>query len=562
MVKNKEFDSHRRKVLLKYLVRPKMPSLFHVLGALFAMNHIKSMKIRGLKKFSNLQVEFNPRMNILVGENEAGKSTILEAIKIVVNQQYKNSDRSVLMDLFNVDQIKKFKENPCVETLPSILIEIELELDQKNNRNSYFYGEEHTQKDSGDLFGITFTCKYDENIDPNVEEVIRKKEIPCEYYVMSWTTFANRPYQASWKPFNLLAIDTSSASANSSFNYYNRTLFASKFDNLTRMKAKNSFRSKLEAAFEELDLKAIDETRKFGIEQKKIILESAISVFEGAIALENRGSGMENLIKTKIALKKENNVDVVLIEEPETHLSISNLQKMLSEIEAEKENSQMIITTHNNLIASRLRLNNILWIGKEEVKQFKDLERKVSDFFAKADDNSFLHLLLSEKVFLVEGAAEYMLLPWMYEKKIGRKMEDDGLAIISCNGITYQNYLKVAKDLNKKLAIITDNDGDESKIENARRENEKISPHKIFMPESTDDWTFEVSLYNRNKDKLDKFIKTKAGSKYPYKGREIGTVQLRKMLRDKVETAYDLVSQEVELVIPEYIEEAIEWLRK
>ena len=142
------------------------------------------MKIRGLKKFSNLQVEFNPRMNILVGENEAGKSTILEAIKIVVNQQYKNSDRSVLMDLFNVDQIKKFKENPCVETLPSILIEIELELDQKNNRNSYFYGEEHTQKDSGDLFGITFTCKYDENIDPNVEEVIRKKEIPCEYYVM------------------------------------------------------------------------------------------------------------------------------------------------------------------------------------------------------------------------------------------------------------------------------------------------------------------------------------------------------------------------------------------
>ena len=33
-------------------------------------------------------------MNILVGENEAGKSTILEAIKIVLNQQYRFTDKS------------------------------------------------------------------------------------------------------------------------------------------------------------------------------------------------------------------------------------------------------------------------------------------------------------------------------------------------------------------------------------------------------------------------------------------------------------------------------------
>ncbi|MBQ8919967.1 MAG: AAA family ATPase [Acidaminococcaceae bacterium] len=36
------------------------------------------------------------------GENEAGKSTILDAIKIVLNQQYRNADKAVLKDLFNV----------------------------------------------------------------------------------------------------------------------------------------------------------------------------------------------------------------------------------------------------------------------------------------------------------------------------------------------------------------------------------------------------------------------------------------------------------------------------
>ena len=53
------------------------------------MNHIKSLYIEGFKKFIRLYVEFNQEMNIIVGENEAGKSTILEAIKIALNQQYK-----------------------------------------------------------------------------------------------------------------------------------------------------------------------------------------------------------------------------------------------------------------------------------------------------------------------------------------------------------------------------------------------------------------------------------------------------------------------------------------
>lgn len=59
------------------------------------MCHIKSLHINGFKKFEELTVPFNEYVNILVGENEAGKSTILEVIKIVLNQMYKNADKSV-----------------------------------------------------------------------------------------------------------------------------------------------------------------------------------------------------------------------------------------------------------------------------------------------------------------------------------------------------------------------------------------------------------------------------------------------------------------------------------
>ena len=79
------------------------------------MNYIKSLHIEGFKKFATLDVQFNEHMNILVGENEAGKSTILDAIKTVLNQQYRNVDKSVLRDLFNTQIVAEFQANPSVK---------------------------------------------------------------------------------------------------------------------------------------------------------------------------------------------------------------------------------------------------------------------------------------------------------------------------------------------------------------------------------------------------------------------------------------------------------------
>ena len=78
------------------------------------MNYIKALHIEGFKKFTSLDVQFNEHMNILVGENEAGKSTILDALKTVLNQQYRTSDKSVLRDLFNTQMVAAYKANPSI----------------------------------------------------------------------------------------------------------------------------------------------------------------------------------------------------------------------------------------------------------------------------------------------------------------------------------------------------------------------------------------------------------------------------------------------------------------
>lgn len=526
------------------------------------MNHIKSLSIKGFKKFTSLKVRFNEHTNILVGENEAGKSTILDAIRTVLNQQYRNADKSVLRDLFNTHMVTAFQENPSIITLPQIVIEVELLLDPQQKNASYFYGEVYGQRiRQTEKYGIRFECKYDEELGAGMEQSILEGKIPYEYYALTWTTFANRPYQMIKRPLGFLSIDITNSATAPSFNYYNRTLFTSKYNETTRAKAKNEFRNKLEDALEAANLPPISENRKFGIDSKKVILETVLSVYEDSIALENRGSGMESLIKTQIALERANGLDLILMEEPENHLSFSTLRKMLEDISNQQENSQLIIATHNNMIASRLNLNNILWITEDGVKSLETVPSDVAEFFVRADDNAFLQLLLSPKVFLVEGATEFLLLPMFYRQITGSSIEADNISVISCNGISYKRYLEVAKSTNKRIAVITDNDGKADRITDAREYNQSNDLQHIFMGATVDEWTWEACIYADNQKTLDRMITVRQGTDYKFHGGDYGPV-LGKMLNNKVEIAYQILTSNIALTVPQYIKDAIEWLRK
>lgn len=375
------------------------------------------------------------------------------------------------------------------------------------------------------------------------------------------TTFANNPYQTIRRPLQLIAIDTTSNTTGPSFNYYNRTLFTSRYDDATRVKAKNDFRTRLVEAFDATELPELGDNRKFGVDTKKVVLETILSVYEGTIALENRGSGMESLIKTEIALEKTNGLDVILMEEPENHLSFTTLRKMLHEISIKQKDSQIIVATHSNMIASRLNLNNVLWITESGMKSLSKVDKNVAEFFVKADGNAFLQLLLSNKVFLVEGATEFLLFPYFYKQITGKKIEEDGISVISCNGISYKNYLEIAQKTGKKICVITDNDGKQSKIDKAKDFNETTELQHIFLGTTTDDWTWEVCLYNLNKTELDEIIEVQTGADYLFYKEDYGQV-LGKMLNNKVETAYKMLLSGKTFKVPQYIKDAIEWLRK
>ena len=160
----------------------------------------------------------------------------------------------------------------------------------------------------------------------------------------------------------------------------------------------------------------------------------------------------------------------------------------------------------------------------------------------------------------MEGATEFLLVPYFYQKLTGKTIEDDEVTVISCNGISYRNYLMIAEATNKRIAVITDNDGKQERIADAVNYNKDHDRQHIFMAGDIQDWTWEVCIYKENKAKLDKLVNVESGAKYLFHGQDYGPI-LGKMLNNKVDIAYLMLTSGEEYEAPQYVKDAITWIR-
>jgi hypothetical protein len=68
---------------------------------------IKTLQIKGFKKFRELEVKFNDEISVIVGENKSGKSSLLLALDIALNQSvFNRADSSLDRYLNKEDRIE------------------------------------------------------------------------------------------------------------------------------------------------------------------------------------------------------------------------------------------------------------------------------------------------------------------------------------------------------------------------------------------------------------------------------------------------------------------------
>lgn len=534
------------------------------------MAYLEKIIIKGFKKFTDYDVQFNNNMNVLIGENEAGKSTIIEAIDLVLNQRFMSLTDSNNEQLFNLINIDNFKSNPIKENLPEIDIELFLNLDSeppvlKQNFLGVHYSDGERIKIN--KTGIKFQYKFDKEFDNEFDNLdfSENQTVPLELYKFEWLTFQGGSYKKQKNPLKALIIDNSSQKTDL-YGSYAKQIFESKIENNVRRAISYSLKQHMDSFVQEQTNNLTLGNQSIGIDSKKTSISRVIDIKENNISLQNMGKGKENIVKTEVALQVNSNL--VLVEEPENHLSHSNTRKLIEMIKEGVNNSQMIISTHNPLIISRLNLRKTIWISDKKAISLEKIDKKVADFFEKADNLTLLEFILSNKVILVEGATEYIYIPEFYRKIFSKSIDESGIHVISMSGIKYKNYVEIAKQISKKMLVITDNDGNQNRIDNIYTSNKQFEENsqKIFIKcdEDIKKFTFEVSFYKENEKNLVDFKKDSKVT-LKYKEKSLDSKALAYMLKNKTESAIEICN-DIELsdkiIVPNYIKEGLEWLEK
>lgn len=550
---------------------------------------VKKIVIENFKCFNKkFTLELNKGINILVGDNESGKSTILEAMNLALTGFYNGRyfKNELTQYFFNCDVVKeyisKIKNGESIFP-PHILIEIFFE----SNNLPNFEGNGNSEKCKG--CGIKFEVKFDEKYKKEYEAIIKSKNIetlPIEYYDISWQSFARESITPRNIPLKASMIDSSSSIYKNGFDIYISRMIKENLEPNEIVEISQAYRKMREAfmcnqAIKDINKKIIS-TSKISNKKIKISVELlSKNAWEGSmvtyldeIPFNFIGKGGQSVVKTKLALahKKVQEANLILIEEPENHLTHTRLNQLISDIKndiGEKNNEkQIVISTHSSFVANKLGLGNLILLNNGFHTRFNELKPDTKHFFEKVAGYDTLRLILCHKAILVEGDSDELIVQKAYKvHNNGSLPIEKGIDVISV-GTSFLRFLEIAEKIEKPVAVVTDNDGDIESLREKYREyidDDKKDYIKIFFDDIVDTGHLENSEASFNYNTLEpKLLKVNNVEKFNkiFETSFNKEGLLRYMKNNKTECALKIFRSDENINFPNYIEEAIKFYEK
>lgn len=550
--------------------------------------YISEMRICGFKRFSMASISFSEGINIVVGDNDSGKSTLLEAVTAVIDGQYRGAPlaRSLSEDLFNKDTVEEYLNllndgEPCDP--PEIVIEAVFAGDDDVVE---LYKGDFNSKGSGTESGVMLKIALDsESFADEYREFVSSDMhygLPIEYYACTWTTFARKSMRPAAIKFKSTLVG-----AGNSLAWPGSRAMVSRIardvldepDQIAISQVHRRMRSEFSADTVVVDINdkvskktesLTEKTITFGFEAGTVnSWESGVVTKLEDIPFANVGDGTKSIVSTELALSKSEKLgrDIVLLEEPENHLSHTRLNMFLDGVKRRCKGVQLIVTTHSSFVANKMELRNLILLNGDESASMRELDEGTSRFFMKAPGYKTLRVLLCETAILVEGDADELILQRAYMDLYDKLPIQDGIDVISV-GTSFLRFLEVAKVIGKKAIAMTDNDGDLTALE----KKYQGYPHVSVAQEGD---LQVVSYANRllrigkeekvNYNTLEAEIFESAGidalSRVLGKSFSDRDSALKYIENNKTEVALKIFDSQEVLTYPQYIAETIQWVR-
>ncbi|WP_417353204.1 ATP-dependent nuclease [Flavobacterium alkalisoli] len=488
----------------------------------------KSEEIK--KDNPGIDLTLNPHLNVLIGENNSGKSTIVDAIRLVLGSQafdyYKVEEKDFHFGVagrsremriecsikgFDADEAGAFLEWISFDEKKKFELRVWLYAYVRDNRVIVNVkagaDSEGTFMDAGakDLLRLTYlkplrdaeselSPGYKSRLaqilvnDPLFKDQFGSENQKLKHTLEKYVSNANKLIRDY---FTLDSLDKDDIHGI-----------------LEGTVGGKSLKDKLEGFLN--DFFHIDESQDpyFHISESEL----ASILRRLGLALEENKSGLGALNKLFIAAellllqgKGFSGLRLLMVEELEAHLHPQAQVRVINALQNKRRdfNNQFILTTHSTTLASKLQLNNFILTHSGQAFSLghgqTGLHRDDYEFLERFLDATQANLFFAKGVILVEGAAENILVPAIAEI-IGRPLDKYGVSVVSVGSKAFLRYAKIFKRKNEttlpiKAAIITDLDIEQINVGNGVIQSKKRGKMKL-VPNAVEESKKLVSQYD------------------------------------------------------------------
>ena len=413
-------------------------------------------KFKRIDDMPGLVVTFHKGLNALIGENDSGKTAVIDAIKLVLltqsneyirpteNDFYVGSDGvaasefwiDCVLSEFTEDEAKNFIE--CLtftKDADGLHYTLELHYHVWKEKNRIFSELRVGKKDDG----ITIDGKARELLKAVYLKPLRdaEREMSAGRSSRISQILLSHPVFQNKDEHQLIRI----------FNKANEDIEKYFVEDENGKKILATIRNNLEefndsGASHEASLQAAKA-------QLKSILES-LSLNAPEI---HPGLGELNLlfIAAELILLKEDNdggIKLALIEELEAHLHPQAQLRLINYLQKEynENGAQIIISTHSPILASKINLKNLILLkdnqGYDLAEGKTGLEKGDYLFLQRFLDSTKSNLFFAKGIIMVEGDAETILLPVIADI-LGYPLEKYGVSIVNVGSTAFLRYSRI-----------------------------------------------------------------------------------------------------------------------
>jgi len=530
---------------------------------------ITKIKIYNYRIYKDFELTPNHKLNVIVGANEGGKSTLMEAITLALTGRV--NGRSATEELnpywFNTELVKEFvQKRQTGEPVAFPEIRIELFFDNRADLQN-LCGAINSEIPTHACPGISLRVLPNPDYVAELENWANEPSaiLPIEYYIVDWRSFADSVITHRPKQLATAIIDSRTVRSSSGVDYHLRQILADHLGPPERAAISLAYRQ-VKASMSDNALKEVnqhigmlhaslhDRPISLAMDQSaRTSWESSVTPHVDKVPFSMSGQGQQAAIKISLAMNKHSDwAYFVMVEEPENHLTHTSLTTLLSRMESlAGDQQQLFITTHSSFVLNRLGLDSLLLMGRGEAHRIPDLDPSTVAYFQKLPGYDTLRMVLANKIVLVEGPSDEIIFQRIFKDIYNKNPMECGIDVLSMRGLSLRRCLELCAALEKTVAALRDNDGIEPEQLNTPLQGWLVDGQReLFVGEVESGETLEPQLLHFNgEEKLRGIL-----------GIQPHADLSKWMKREKTEVALRIAESQQEITPPEYMRAAAQFI--